>query len=233
PRLEDLFARNDQATGIAVKGADVLQIGVDHVAVVEVAVFHRGHGPHAVVGKLPVAVDLHVLDAVPRPLVDMEDELHAVLAEGDALAPHLHVLVAVGAVVLLQPNLVEIHHRRVVAAADLAEEGAAGVGLRPQPFAADELVAGELHAFDFDLAALADAEDDAGVARLAALDELHVGVNAAHLAVAAEDRLAGGLVGLRVERHAAAQARDGIQLVILEVLGPLVADLLDRARELL
>src|SRR5205085_72100 len=78
-------------------------------------------------------------------------------------------------------------------------------------------VADELDARHLDDRPLGDVEDDAGVAELAALDQLAAGEGPAVLVVAAHDRLAGHLVGDRVARRARAQAGDGAQLLGLEV----------------
>src|SRR5207302_6396575 len=98
---------------------------------------------------------------------------------------------------------VEFALGRVVVPAYAGERAGRG-DLRPQPFAADERVAHELHAGDLDHPALGDAEHDPRVARLIAFHEIDAGIEPALILELAEDGLLGDPVGDRVERHAAA-----------------------------
>ena len=122
------------------------------------------------------------------------------------LAVDVHVAVAEAAIVFFQLGHVVIDPARLVGAAEDAEELGHGIDLHAQAGAVDKGVADEVNAADLDDRPFRDVEHHARVARLIAFEQLDAGEQAAHVVVTPQDRLAGNLVGNRVQGRALAQA---------------------------
>ena len=125
-----------------------------------------------------------------------------------------------------------LDHEQVEAAAEQAQELARRLDVLAQDLAADERLADELDVLDLDDRPLGDVEDDAAVAGLIALDQLHAGPHAAFLLIFSDDGLAGDLISNGIERRALPQAGRLLQVILAHVVGAFEDDFSNHARQL-
>ncbi len=170
------------------------------------------------------AFERPVLHAEAGAFLDVEDDLDEakVVAELQ-FARHMHIAVAVVAVVGFELEDVVGDHGLVVFAAEALQERVAGFDLRVEAGGAGQLaLADEADRADAQDGSFGDVEDDAVVLLLVAFLQRDVGEVIALLFQMLLQLVAGVLIRPAVERHAGVDAGEPFQFLEVHVLGVLV-----------